>query len=100
MKKNLTDLLTWGMQSMYQHNLYGDAARGCHHRGDGPDASQRSISHNRQRLGDLIEEASRRNPLVAEEVGAEEIVDDVSQGIPARQTMEPRVRITIEGGKE
>jgi len=37
---------------------------------------------------------------VAEEVGAEEIVDDVSQGIPARQTMEPRVRITIEGGKE
>jgi len=48
---------------MYQHNLYGDAARGCHHRGDGPDASQRDISHNRQCLGDLIEEASRQNPL-------------------------------------
>ena len=37
---------------------------------------------------------------VAEEVGAEEIVHDVSQGNHARQTMEPRVRITSEGGKE
>ena len=31
---------------------------------------------------------------VAEEVGAGEIVDDVTQMDPARQTMEPRVRIT------
>ena len=36
----------------------------------------------------------------AEEVGAGEIVHDVSQGNPARQTMEPRVRITSEGGNE
>src|SRR6266581_3202714 len=61
-KKNLSDLLTKGMQSMYQHNLYGDAARGCHHRGDGPDACTRTISHDRQRLGDLSEEASWRHP--------------------------------------
>jgi len=32
--------------------------------------------------------------LVVMEVGAEEIVHDVSQGNHARQTMEPRVRIT------
>ncbi len=38
--------------------------------------------------------------LVAEEVGAEKIVHDVSQRIQARQTMEPRVRITSEGGRE
>jgi hypothetical protein len=56
-KKNLNDLLTWGMQSMYQHNLYGDAARGCFHRGDGPDASQRRISHNRRRHEVLNDEA-------------------------------------------
>jgi hypothetical protein len=37
---------------------------------------------------------------VAEEVRAGEIAHDVSQGNPARQTMEPRVRITSEGGKE
>jgi hypothetical protein len=42
--------------------LYGDAARGCHHRGDGPDASQRVISYNRQRLGVLVIEARRRSP--------------------------------------
>jgi hypothetical protein len=48
---------------MYQDNLYGDAARGCHHRGDGSDASQRTISHNRQRRGHLIDEATWRNPL-------------------------------------
>src|SRR6202171_6363108 len=42
--------------------LYGDATRGCHHRGDGPDASQRVISYNRQRLGVLVSEASRRYP--------------------------------------
>jgi hypothetical protein len=37
---------------------------------------------------------------VAEEVGAGEIVHDVTQVDPARQTMEPRVRITSEGGNE
>ena len=79
---------------MYQHNLYGDAARGCHHRGDGPDASQRPISHNRRRHEDLIDEASRRSPFGCLEVGAEKIVHDVSQGNHVRQTMEPRVRIT------
>src|SRR6202022_1658686 len=42
-----------------QH-MYGDATRGCHHRGDGPDASQRVISFNRQRVGVLVSEASRR----------------------------------------
>ena len=31
---------------------------------------------------------------VTEEVRAEEIVHDVTRGNPARQTMEPRVRIT------
>jgi hypothetical protein len=46
----------------YHNNLYGDAARGCHHRGDGPDASKPSISFNRQRLGVLVSEASRRDP--------------------------------------
>jgi len=39
-------------------------------------------------------EAPRRNPLGSQEVRAEEIVHDVSQGNPARRTMEPRVRIT------
>ena len=42
--------------------MYGDAARGCHHRGNGPDARQCTISHNRQRLGDLVIGAPRRNP--------------------------------------
>jgi hypothetical protein len=37
---------------------------------------------------------------VAEEVRAEEIVEDVSPRDLARQTMEPRVRITSEGGNE
>jgi hypothetical protein len=79
---------------MYQDTLYGDAARGCHHRGDGPDASQRSISHNRQRLGDSAMRLRDETRLVAEEVGAGEIVHDVAQEIAARLTMEPRVRIT------
>ncbi len=38
--------------------------------------------------------------LVTEEVRAEKIVHDVLQENHARQTMEPRVRITSEGGKE
>ena len=37
---------------------------------------------------------------VAEEVRAVEIVEHVSPGDLARQTMEPRVRITSEGGNE
>jgi len=46
----------------YHNNLYGDAARGCHHRGDGPDARERTISISRQRLGILIHKGPRRNP--------------------------------------
>src|SRR5260370_42512396 len=42
----------------------------------------------------LDEEVSRRNPFGCLEVSAEKIVHDVTQGIQARQTMEPRVRIT------
>jgi hypothetical protein len=87
------------MQSMYQHNLYGDAARGCHHRGDGPDASQRTISHNRRRHEDLDEEGSRRNPFGCLEVGAEKIVHDVTQGIkPAKPWNLGSVSLS-EGGK-
>jgi len=40
--------------------LYGVAARGCLHRGDGPDARQRTIATNRQRLGVLRDEDTRR----------------------------------------
>ena len=47
---------------MYQDKLYGDAARGCHHRGDGPDARQRPISHNRQRREHPVIGVSRRDP--------------------------------------
>jgi len=61
----------------YHNTLYGDAARGCHHRGDGPDASQRVISNNRQRLGVLVIEGFAAIPV---------------------GSMEPRVRITGEGG--
>jgi len=43
------------------NKLYGDAARGCHHRGNGPDARKRTISISRQRLGVLINEGPRRN---------------------------------------
>ena len=42
--------------------LTGDAARGCHHRGDGPDASERVIANHRQRRGVLVSEALRRDP--------------------------------------
>ncbi|HEV2027080.1 MAG TPA: hypothetical protein VGS16_00940 [Candidatus Dormibacteraeota bacterium] len=45
----------------YHNTLHGTVARGCHHRGDGPDASQHVISNNRQRLGVLVIEGSRRN---------------------------------------
>jgi hypothetical protein len=65
-----------GFIQVSQH-LYGDAARGCHHRGDGPDASQRVISNNRQRLGVLVIEGFAAIPV---------------------GSMEPRVRITGEGG--
>ena len=47
----------------YQNNLYGDATRGCNHRGNLHDASARPISHNRQRLGDFVIEAPRRSPV-------------------------------------
>jgi len=65
-----------GFIQVSQH-VYGDAARGCHHRGDGPDASQRVISNNRQRLGVLVIEGFAAIPV---------------------GSMEPRVRITGEGG--
>ena len=51
------------MQSLYQHILYGDAARGCPHRDNGPDARERDISHNRQRLGDLIRRGFATKPV-------------------------------------
>src|ERR1700680_4148460 len=46
----------------YLNNLYGDATRGCYHRGNGSDASAHSISHNRQRHGELISGPPRRSP--------------------------------------
>src|SRR5260370_37753355 len=46
----------------YQSTLYGDAARGCHHRGDGPGTRKASISTNRQRLGVLIDEGFAAKP--------------------------------------
>jgi len=46
-EKNLSYPLTNAMHTMYQDTLYGVSACGCHHRGNGPDASQRPISHNR-----------------------------------------------------
>ena len=53
-KKNLSYPLTKVMHTMYQVDLYGDAARGRYHRGDGPDTLQRPISHNRQRREHLV----------------------------------------------
>ena len=46
----------------YHNTLYGDATRGCHHRGNGPDARKATIFDNRQRLGILINEGPWRNP--------------------------------------
>ena len=46
----------------YHNTLYGDATRGCHHRGNGPDARKRTIFDIRQRLGVLIIEDPRRSP--------------------------------------
>src|ERR1700674_2193772 len=46
----------------YLNNLYGAVTRGCYHRGNGSDASAHSISHNRQRHGELISEPPRRSP--------------------------------------
>src|ERR1700694_2585529 len=46
----------------YLNNLYGAVTRGCYHRGNGSDACARPISHNRQRLGELISEPPRRSP--------------------------------------
>jgi hypothetical protein len=54
LEKMLDEVLTWVGAFEYHNNLYGDADRGCHHRGDGPDASQRTISNNRQRRGVLF----------------------------------------------
>jgi hypothetical protein len=61
-KKILREGLTRVGFIEYHNNLYGDAARGCHHRGNGPDARMRTIFVSRQRLGALIEEGPRRNP--------------------------------------
>jgi len=47
-KKNLSYPLTNVMHTMYQDSLDGVSARDCHHRGNGPDASQQPISHSRQ----------------------------------------------------
>ena len=99
-KKNLSYPLTNVMHTMYQDNLYGDAARGCHHRGDGPDASQRPISHNRQRRGTLSLGSCGEARGVAEEVRAEQVVDRVSPRDPDHQTMEPIGSVSLgEGGK-
>ena len=46
----------------YHNTLYGDATRGCHHRGNGPDARKRTIFDIRRRLGLLIHEDPRRSP--------------------------------------
>jgi hypothetical protein len=46
----------------YHNTLYGDAARGCLHRGNGPDARNATIFDDRQRLGILIDEGPWRNP--------------------------------------
>src|SRR5689334_422971 len=43
------------------HALCGDAARGCHHSGNGPDARKRTTSISRQCLGALIDEGPRQN---------------------------------------
>ena len=67
-KKNLSYPLTNVMHTMYLVTLYGDAARGRYHSGDGPDSAQRPISHNRQRREGLVIGARRRNPWVTEEV--------------------------------
>ena len=76
--KNISREPLTGEGSFRYHNaLYGDAARGCHHRGDGPDASQRVITNHRQRLGVL----SVR-------------LRGATHGVN-----EPRVRIIGEGGK-
>jgi hypothetical protein len=64
----------------YHNTLYGDAARGCHHRGDGPDASQRTISFNRQRHRSLVSEALRRVPWGCETSGPYHQEKEVKHG--------------------
>jgi len=93
-EKNLSYPLTNAMHTMYQDTLYGAAARGCHHRGDGPDASQRPISHSRQRREDHLIGSCGDTHGVAEEASAEKDVDRVSPREVDRLTMEPRVHIT------
>src|ERR1051326_8731000 len=93
-EKNLSYPLTNAMHTMYQDTLYGAAARGCHHRCDGPDASQRPISHSRQRREVLLIRSCGDTHGVAEEAGAEKDVDRVSPREVDRLTMEPRVHIT------
>jgi|SRR5690348_4814690 len=61
-KKILREGLTQVGFIEYHNNLYGDAPRGCHHRGNGPDTRMRTIFVTRQRLGVLINEGPRRNP--------------------------------------
>jgi hypothetical protein len=62
----------------YHNTLYGDAARGCHHRGNGPDARERTISFNRLRLGILINEGPRRHPWGCRGGTCRRVVDHVS----------------------
>jgi hypothetical protein len=66
-RKNLSRGLTSAGFIEYHNTLYGDAARGCHHRGNRPDARERTIWISRQRLGVLIK-GPRRNPRVCNRV--------------------------------
>ena len=93
-KKNLSYPLTNAMHTMYQDSLYGVSARDCHHRGNGPDASQRPISHSRQRRAVLVMRSCGETHGVAEEVGAGQVIDRVSPREADRRIMEPRVLIT------
>ena len=76
-KKVRASIDVHGVVRVSQH-LYGDAARGCHHRGNGPDACERTISHRHQCLGILIDEGPQRNPWGYRGGTCRRVVDYVS----------------------
>src|SRR2546429_8911291 len=89
-KKNLSYPLTNAMHTMYQDTLYGVSARDCHHRGNGPDASQRPISHSRQCREGFFARSCGETRGVAGEVRAGQVIDRGSAREADRQMMGPR----------
>jgi hypothetical protein len=100
-KKSARGIDVSGVHRVSQH-LYGDAARGCLHRGNGPDATEWTISSHRQRLGILINEGVRGEARgVAEEVRVGVILTTSNHHMEPAKPMEPIGSISLgEGGTE